>query len=96
MDSEKFTHWLPLYFGEKDIWEKKSQFFNEHTKQYENKVEKIDPRERMVHLLTKSICFITKKDTKKALTPEMIIEVMPKLIITHLVDMVDEKKHISI
>jgi hypothetical protein len=26
----------------------------------------------------------------------MIIEVMPKLIITHLVDMVDEKKHISI
>lgn len=96
MDSEKFTHWLPLYFGEKDIWEKKSQFFNEHSKQYENKVEKIDPRERMVHLLTKSICFITKKDTKKTLTPEMIIEVMPKLIITHLVDMVDEKKHISI
>lgn len=50
----------------------------------------------MVHLLTKSICFITKKDTRKDLTPEMIIEVMPKLIITHLVDMVDEKKHISI
>lgn len=50
----------------------------------------------MVHLLTKSMCFITKKDTRKDLTPEMVIEVMPKLIITHLVDMVDEKKHISI
>lgn len=50
----------------------------------------------MVHLLTKAICFITKKDTRKDLTPEMIIEVMPKLIITHLVDMVDEKKYISI
>jgi len=46
--------------------------------------------------LTKAICFITKKDTRKTLTPEMIIEVLPKLIITHLVDMVDEKKHMSI
>lgn len=50
----------------------------------------------MLHLLTKAICYITKKDTRKDLTPEMVIEVMPKLIITHLVDMVDEKKHISI
>jgi hypothetical protein len=24
MDGDKFTHWLPLYFGEKDVWEKKS------------------------------------------------------------------------
>jgi hypothetical protein len=32
MDGEKFTHWLPLYFGEKDVWDKKSQFFNEQTK----------------------------------------------------------------
>ena len=32
MDGERFTHWLPLYFGEKEIWEKKSQFFDEKTK----------------------------------------------------------------
>lgn len=32
MDGDKFTHWLPLYFGEKDVWDKKSQFFNESTK----------------------------------------------------------------
>lgn len=50
----------------------------------------------MLHLLTKAISFITKKDTRKDMTPEMVIEVMPKLIITHLVDMVDEKKHVSI
>lgn len=96
MEGETFTHWLPLYFGEKEVWEKKSQFYNEQTKQYENKVETIDTRERIVHLLKNSLSFITKKDTRKDFTPEMVIEVMPKLIITHLVDMVDEKKHISI
>ena len=87
---------MPLYFGEKDKFEKKTQFFNEEKKEFENKVETIDPRQRTLHLLTKAICFITKKDTRKTLTPEMIIEVLPKLIITHLVDMVDEKKHMSI
>lgn len=59
-------------------------------------METIDTRERIVHLLKNSLSFITKKDTRKDFTPEMVIEVMPKLIITHLVDMVDEKKHISI
>lgn len=29
MEGETFTHWLPLYFGENEVWEKKSQFYNE-------------------------------------------------------------------
>ena len=49
----------------------------------------------MIHLLKKSLCYLTKKDTRKELTAEMIIEVMPKLITTHLVDIVNENKHIS-
>jgi hypothetical protein len=39
---------------------------------------------------------LTKKDTRKPFTPEMIVEVMPKLITTHLVDMVGEKHHFSL
>jgi len=59
-------------------------------------VQEIDPRGRFIHLLKKSMCFLTKKDTRKELTPEMVIEVMPKLLTTHLVDMCGDNTHISI
>lgn len=95
IDGVKFSHWLPLYFGESQPYEVKTQKFNEQTKQYDTIITKINPRERMIHLLKKSICFLTKKDTRKELTADMIIEVMPKLITTHLVEMVSENKHIS-
>lgn len=60
------------------------------------KYSSINPRERMIHLLTKSLCFLTKKDTRKELTAEMVVEVMPKLLTTHLVDMVGDNTHISL
>jgi hypothetical protein len=64
IDGVKFTHWLPLYFGESKPYEKKSQRFNNDTQQFDNIVSQINPRERMIHLLKKSICFLTKKDTR--------------------------------
>jgi len=94
--NERFTHWLPLFFGERQIYERKTQVYNEKEELYENKVESIDPFERNIKLLRKSICFITQGSTKKDFKPEMVIEVLPKLIITHLVDLVDAKKSISI
>lgn len=72
---------------------KKTQIFNEEKKEFENRVEEIKPRERMVHLLKKSMCFITKKDTRKPFTADMVVEVMPKLMITALVDIVSGEKH---
>jgi len=50
----------------------------------------------MLHLLKKSISFLTKKDTRKEMTAEMVIEIMPKLLTTHLVDMVSDNTHISL
>jgi hypothetical protein len=50
----------------------------------------------MIHLLKKSMSFLTKKDTRKELTAEMIMEVMPKLLTTHLVEMVGDNTHISL
>lgn len=96
IDGVKFTHWLPLYFGESEPYERKTQVFNNETKQYDKIVDKINPRERMIHLLKKSICFLTKKDTRKELTAEMVVEVMPKLLTTHLVDMVSDNTHASV
>jgi hypothetical protein len=69
-----FTHWLPLYFGESKIYETKKQF---------------DPKQRLIKLLKKSIVFLTKGSTKKEFTASMVLETMPKLIITHLVSMVE-------
>jgi ubiquitin-protein ligase len=96
IDGVKFTHWLPLFFGESKPYEKKSQTFNNETQQFDNVVTKINPRERMIHLLKKSICFLTKKDTRKEMTADMVIEVMPKLLTTHLVDMVGDNTHVSL
>jgi len=84
-----FTHWLPLYFGEKKIYETKKQFYNDAKGKYEYEVKKVDPRERMIVLLKKSLVFLTKGSTKREYTSSMVLEVMPKLIITHLVSMVD-------
>jgi len=56
----------------------------------------IDPRERLVSLLKHSLCFIAKGSTTKELTSDVVLEIMPKLIITHMVEMANERKHISI
>jgi hypothetical protein len=96
ISNQRFTHWLPLYFGEEKPFEVKKQVYSEENKQYETETYTVNPRERFVKLLDHSLSFLTKGNTKKGLTPGMALEVMPKLIITHLVDMVNEKNHISI
>ena len=56
----------------------------------------IKPRERLVQLLKHSLSFIAKGSTTKELTSDIVLEIMPKLIITHMVEMANERKHISI
>jgi hypothetical protein len=89
MTGKSFTHWLPLYFGERKNYETKKQFFNDAKGCYEYEVKKVNPRERMIVLLKKSLVFLTKGSTKKEYTSSMVLETMPKLIITHLVSMVE-------
>lgn len=96
MTGKSFTHWLPLYFGERKNYETKKQFFNDAKGCYEYEVKKVNPRERMIVLLKKSLVFLTKGSTKKEYTSSMVLETMPKLIITHLVSMVEGQKHISL
>ena len=87
ISNARFTHWLPLYFGEEKPFQVKKQVYSEEEKQFVTETYTINPKERFVKLLDHSLSFLTKGNTKKGLTPEMILEVMPKLIITHLVDM---------
>jgi len=93
---ERFTHWLPLYFGEKKPYEVKKQVFDNETQKYKTEVKTVDPYERFVHLLQHAICYMTKGSTRKGFQPSMVLEIMPKLIITHMVEIVNESKHCSI
>lgn len=47
-------------------------------------------------LLKKSLTFLTKGSTKKDFQWEMVLEVLPKLLITHMVDLCDLKRSVSI
>ena len=50
----------------------------------------------MITLLKHSLCFIAKGSTTKELTSDLVLEIMPRLIITHMVEMATERKHVSI
>jgi hypothetical protein len=56
----------------------------------------IHPFERNIKLLKKSLTFLTKGSTRKDFTWEMVLEVLPKLLITHMVDLCDLKRNVSI
>ena len=49
LSNEKFTHWLPLFFGEKEINEVKRQVYNSSEKKWESKTVSINCRERCIH-----------------------------------------------
>jgi hypothetical protein len=96
LSNERFSHWLPLYFGEKDEFEEKRKVYDHETKKWEQKPVTINLRERFTKLLQKSMCFISTGSTRKPFKPAMIIEMMPKLIITHVADLIQELRHSSI
>jgi len=96
LSNEKFTHWLPLYFGEKDVIETKRAVYEPATKKFETKPIVINTKERCVHLLRKSLSFICSGSTRKPFSANMILEVLPKVIITHVADLIQEFRHVSI
>ena len=90
LSNEKFSHWLPLYFGEKEVYEVKRKVFigDVKTGKWEQKTEQIDCKERALHLLKKSMSFISSGSTRKPFKPDMILEILPKLIVTHVADLI--------
>ena len=69
LTNEKFTHFLPLYFG--------------------------DHKERTLYLVRKALSMISEGSTRK-FEPRMIMEIMPKLLSTLVVDMMNEALHSSL
>lgn len=71
VDNEKYTHWLPLYFGKEDL------------------------KERTLHLGQKALSMIMANSTKR-FKEEFVLEVFPKILITTIFIIMDEKRHTSI
>jgi hypothetical protein len=99
LSNEKFSHWLPLFFGEKDIFEVKRKAQAGDVKlsiSESQKTETINCKERCLHLLKKSMAYISSGSTRKPFRPSMILEILPKLIVTHVADLIQEMRHTSI
>jgi hypothetical protein len=96
LSNEKFTHWLPLYFGEKELIDCKRKVYDPETNKWEQKSIQINCKERCIHLLKKSLSFICAGSTRKSFKPSMILEALPKIIVTHVAEMIQEFRHVSI
>lgn len=99
LSNEKFSHWLPLFFGESDIFEVKRKAQAGDVKlgaAESSKTDTINCKERCLHLLKKSLTFISSGSTRKPFRPAMILEIIPKLIVTHVADLIQEVRHVSI
>lgn len=96
--NDKFTHWLPLYFGENDTYEIKNRVIKvvDGEEKEVEEVTVVKQKERCIHLLKKAMLFMSAKSTRKDFNEEMVLEVMPKLMITHVSNLIKEFTHISI
>lgn len=96
--NDKFTHWLPLYFGENDTLQIKNRVLKNvdgEDKEVEE-VTTVRQKERCIKFLHKALLFMSAKSTRKEFKPEMVLEVMPKLMITHVQALLKDFTYISI
>ena len=94
--NERYTHWLPLYFGEDEIFTIDSENWDHQVQDMVTTKKTVNTKERFEKHLSSSLSFIANGSTSKPYTHESVLEVMPKLISTHIIDMMKENKHISI
>lgn len=99
ISGEKFTHWFPLWFGESEV-------FNIETKEWDPeagddgemvvKTRTVDTYERFETHINKTMSFCVNGSSRKPYTPIQAMFFMLKIIGTHIVSLMDEKKHCSI
>jgi len=96
LEAERFTHWLPLYFGESEDYKVEKEHYDhdldEHVKEIENK----NMKERFHAHFMSSIAFIINGNKHKKVTDDQILDFIPKLLTTHSLAMMDESRHVSI
>jgi len=96
LDGARFSHWLPLYFGETEEFEVSEEHYDEGLDEMVSKKRLVNTLRRFETHVEKSVRFLVTGSTRKELSPEHILEFMPKLINTHVLDLMKENRHISI
>ena len=96
LDGVKFTHWFPLYFGEKEKYEiEKDGGYDEASGEMLTSTQQVDTFERFETHFKKSFAFISNGNSNKGYNHESVYEIMPKLLMTHIVDLMKENRHVS-
>jgi hypothetical protein len=93
---ETFTHWFPLYFGENEKYETEEKVWDDKEQDMVTIKKSIDTKERFETHLKKGIAFITNGSHHKEYTLKNVLELLPSLINTHVVDMMKDNRHVSI
>lgn len=87
LNDEKFTHWLPLYFGETETYTVETETYNHEERKFETDKKVINTQERFEKYLSNSLSYIANGSILKPYNHESVIEVIPKLISTHILEM---------
>ena len=96
LSNERFTHWLPLYFGESDIITIEEEEYDKDQEKMVKTVKKVNLKERFDTLFENSLRFIMNNSTKKPYTSETALKFMLKLVGTSIIELMKEERHISI
>jgi len=70
LEGERFSHWLPLYFGEKEVYTLESENYDHDEGQMVTSTRKIDTHERFMKLFEHSMSFLNTGSTKKIFDSE--------------------------
>ena len=82
---EKFTHWLPLYFGESETHKVVRRWYNYELGEHATEVRDIKPRERFEKHFFNSLAIIESGTAKgPPASPGLLLEFFPRLIMTHI------------
>jgi len=96
LDGGRFSHWLPLYFGENEKYTIETQNWSHEEEQMVKKIDNIDTLERFEKHFMNTINFVTNGSTRQPVTSEQALKFMTKLIGTHIIDLMKENRHVSI
>lgn len=93
---DKFSHWLPLYFGENEVYNLETKDYDEESGKMVTHTKTINEAERYNTHIRKTMNFMITGSTRRDCDGEQIAHFMIKLIGTHIANLMKENLHISI
>jgi hypothetical protein len=96
LEGEKFTHWLPLYFGETEKYQVITENYDAEKDEHVKTTKDVNTLERFEKHLYNSIAYIANGNIHKGFTAENVLAIFPRLITTHISHLMTEARYTSI